>query len=193
MAVSVVTICNLALQMLGAARITSLDEDSVNARACNACYEMLRRSELREHPWNCAKSRAALAADATAPSWGRANSFALPADFLALIKPYPEDNDYTLDYEIEGRSILSDEDAPLYIRYIADVTDVSQMDPLLQEAIATRMAIQMCEEITNSNTKKNFLKDDYKIVIAKAKRSNAIEGVPAVATSDEWLEARERG
>ena len=54
---SEVDICNRALSKLGAARITSLTEDSVNARACNAMYESVRDAELRAHPWNFAMKR----------------------------------------------------------------------------------------------------------------------------------------
>lgn len=192
MAASVVGICNRALQKLGAARITSLSEDSVNARACNTAWEACRLAELRKHPWSCAIQRASLAADATAPDWGRANAFTLPSDYIRLVKPYPEDNSYTLDYVIESGKILSDEDAPLYIRYVGDVTDAAQMDPLLREAISCRMAIEMCEEITQSNSKKAGVKADYTEVIAEAKRANAIEQVPSTQPDDEWITVRDR-
>jgi hypothetical protein len=62
---SVVEICNRALQKLGAARITSLTQDTPNARSCNVAYNVLRKAELRSHPWSFAIKRAELAADAS--------------------------------------------------------------------------------------------------------------------------------
>ena len=47
---SVVGICNLALTKLGAARITSLTDDTKQARALNAIYEATRDAELAAQP-----------------------------------------------------------------------------------------------------------------------------------------------
>lgn len=187
---SVVDICNRALSKLGAKRITSLDDDSVNSRACNACYEHLRDAELRLHPWNFAIKRAELAADSDAPEWGRTNAFTLPADFLRLIDDYPEDNTLDRDYQIEGRKILTDWSDPLYIRYIYKVTDPVEMDSLFREALATKMAIEMCEQLTQSNTKKADLKMDYADAIKAAKKANAIENVAAEPPTDTWITVR---
>jgi hypothetical protein len=187
---SVVQICNRALQKLGSKRITDIEEDSVEARSCNVLYEDLRDAELRAHPWNFAIARSEIAADSETPDWGRANSFTLPADFLFLLEDYPEDNSLIKDWQIEGRKILTDDDAPIQIRYIKIVTDPNEMDPLFREALATKMAIELCEELTQSNTKKEGLKDDYKEIISQARKRNAIENVAAEPPTDIWLTAR---
>lgn len=187
---SEVSISNRALQKLGASRITSLDDATTNARACNACYAELRDAELRRHTWNFSIQRAELAADGTAPSWGRANAFELPSDFLRLLSPYPEDNLSNLDWQIEGRKIYTDDAAPLYIRYVARITDPTLMDALFRELLATRMAYEMCEEITQSNTKKDLLYRDMRDIVAEAKRVNAMENVSAEPPVDTWITAR---
>lgn len=187
---SVVSICNRALQKLGASRITAIDESSKNARACNNCYESLRDALLRAHAWNFATTRASLAAESPAPTWGRANSFPLPSDCLKLLDPYPEDNLATRDHQIENGKILTNDADPLYIRYTAQITDPVVMDSLFREALATLMAVEMCEEITQSNTKKRELKDDYKSVVAEARRANAFENPAAMPPEDDWITAR---
>ncbi|BCV06006.1 MAG: hypothetical protein CM15mV123_200 [uncultured marine virus] len=65
---SVVDICNEAMDLLGAATITALTENSKEARLCNRRFATVRDATLRSHPWNCAIERAELAADSTAPS-----------------------------------------------------------------------------------------------------------------------------
>jgi hypothetical protein len=187
---SEVDICNRALQKLGAKRIASLSDDSVNARACNAAYEMIRDAELRRHPWNFAISRAELPADATEPDWGRANAFTLPADFLRLLPSYPEDNSLDTDWQIEGQKILTDDSAPLYLRYIARTADTSVYDPLFVDAIACKIAFELCEELTQSNAKKDGLRADYDDAIKQAKRTNAIENVAAQPPEDSWITVR---
>lgn len=188
---SEVEICNRALQKLGAKRITALTEDSVNARACNAAYATLRDALLRAHPWVFAIDRAELAADSTAPDWGRANAFQLPSDFIRLLRPYPEDNSLDLDWQIEGQKIYSDDSDPIYIRYIKRVTDPNLMDPLFREALSTKIAFEVCEEITQSNEKKSQLREDLKTAIAEARKANAFEQVSADPPEDTWITARD--
>lgn len=190
MATSDVAICNNAMQKLGAARITSLAEDSVEARECNACYEPQRDAELRKHPWNFAIKRVSLPADATAPAFGPANSFTLPSDFLRLLPVDPEEVINNEDWRIEGKKILTNDSAPLQVRYIYRVTDPNEFDPLFEEALASRIALQTCEKITHSNQKKAAAAEDYKMAIAAARRINAFENVAQEPPPDPWDTAR---
>lgn len=191
MATSDVAICNLALQKLGASRITSLDEDSVNAREMNACYTAIRDAELRKHTWNFAVKRVSLPADSSGPTHGPDNSFTLPADFLRLLAPDPSVNVNTLDWRVEGRAIVTDDDAPLLVRYIYRVEDPNEFDALFIDALACRLAWQTCEKITQSNTKKADVRDEYKEIIREAKRANAIEqNTNDEPPADTWDTAR---
>ena len=184
-------ICNIALQKLGAGKISNLSEDSRIARACNIAYTHCVEAELRAHPWRFAIQRASLAADATAPDWGKANAFELPSDFLRLLTPYPDDNYNDIDYEIEGRKIYSNMDDPLYIRYVSQVTDTSLMDPTFREVVACRMAIQMCEDLTQSNAKAATVQAQYEKAIKEARRANAIESIAQVPPEDTWVTVRD--
>lgn len=189
MAYSSTDISNRALQKLGAKRITSLADGTSNARACAACFTPVLEAELRKHAWNEAIERAELAADATEPDWGRANSFTLPADFIRLLPAYPEDNTNTQDWQIEGNKILTNDAAPIYIRYIKSIS--SFRDPLLVEAVAAKMAIEMCEEITQSNAKKADAREDYKDAIREAKKMNSFENESPTPPEDVWLTVRD--
>ncbi len=187
---SKVEIANRALQLIGAKRIVSLTEDSRNARAANAAYEPVKRAELRKHPWCFATKRKQLPASATEPIFTRANSFPLPSDFIRLLPPDPETNFNDMDWIIEGRNIITNDGAPLDVRYIYDVTDPNEMDVLFREALAAKLAEQLCEEITQSNAKLAAANAAYKDVIAEAKRSNAIEKVAEKPPEDEWVTCR---
>lgn len=190
MANSVTEICNLALQKLGAKRISAITEDSANGRACNACYELMRDAELEDHPWKFAIGRASLVSEATGPSWGKAYQYQLPSDFICLLPDYEEDNTLYKDWVIEGKFILTDDTSPIYVRYIKKVTDVSQYSPLFADALACRMALQMCETLTQSNTKKADAAAEYKAIIARAKKRNGIQQRAQVSPDAEWISAR---
>ncbi len=186
-----VEICNRALQKIGAARIVSLTENSKNARECNACYDALRQAELRKNFWSFAIKRAQLAKDATAPDWGKAYSYTLPADFICLADNYPELNSPYLDFEIEGRQIFTNMTDPLQIRYISDIRDANLMDPLFREALASKIADEICEIVTQSNAKKQTAMIEYENAIAEAKARNGIEKIDARPPEDIWVTVRQ--
>lgn len=176
-------IANRALQRLGAARITALDDTSTtNSRACNVAYEPLRDALLRAHPWSFAIARASLAADSTAPAFGPAYQYAWPTTAMRILLP----KDHTLDWIVEGRFILSDWTAPLEVRYISKVEDPNTMDPLFREALSCWMAFEMCEELTQSNTKKAALREDLNTILAEARRTNAIEKIATDSPDGSW-------
>lgn len=187
---SVVEICNRALQKLGAKRITSITEDSNNARACNVAYGPVRLALLRAHPWSCAVAREQLAASSTEPLFGKAYSYPLPSDYLRLLPPDAEYNLNSNDWQIEGGEIYTNDSAPLDVRYIFDLEDPNIMDPLFREALSTKLALELCEEITQSNSKKESLKDDFRESIKDAKRVNAILNIAAKPPEDEWVTIR---
>lgn len=204
---SSVEIANRALQMLGAKRISLFTDGTNNARAVQTCYDPLRLAELRKHRWSFAIQRFSLAASANAPLFGRQNAYLLPAGFVRLIDPDPDWNyagvvggnivgnntqaiDSFVDYAIEGGYLLTDINAPLNVRCVMNVEDCNLMDPLFREALAARMAMEMCEEITQSNTKKAACKDSYKDAIADAKKANGIELPPQQAPLDTYITAR---
>lgn len=178
-------ICNLALQRLGAKAISTLEEDSVAGRECNRVYAHARDSELRAYAWNFARERASLAADATDPAFGFAKQYPLPVDFLRIL-PDAE----VRDWQIEGTSILTDDGAPLKLVYIKRVEDVSLFDELFISLLVTRIAVDVVEKITQSNTKAEMARAAYKAARAEARKINSFENVARVPPTDDWIIAR---
>lgn len=196
---SVIQIANRALTKLGSARIISLDDDNKQARAVKSCYEDLRDDELRSHRWSFAMKRTSLPADTTAPAFGFTYQYTLPADFLRLDMVNDEfpavvmDNYIgaeTNDYAIEGNKILANIAAPLKVRYIARIEDPGQYDVLFREALACRIAAELCEDLTQSNQKRELAWQEYKQAVSKAIRTNAIEKPPVMPPDDQFIISR---
>jgi hypothetical protein len=165
----------------------------------NRAYDPVRLSELRKHYWNFSIKRASLAASATPPSFGKTNFFPLPADFLDLAPP---DQSFATspggnitgapdihDWQIEGNQIASNEAAPLQIRYVADVSE-SLYDANFAEALAAALALNTCEELTNSNAKLQNLNTAYDMAIKQARKRNAFQNRPVYSPNDTWITAR---
>lgn len=182
MAQSVVDTCNSALLRVGAASILSLADNSVEARACSICYDSNRRDELRKHKWNFALKRAVLAPDTTAPAFDFLYAFTLPTDCLRVLRPATTN----LDWQIEGRKILTNDGNVLYLKYIADIEDVAQWDPSFYNVMAASLAVDLCEKLTQSNTKKQQLNKEYMDAVADARRTDAFESGPEDAADDYW-------
>jgi hypothetical protein len=182
---SKVEIANLALGKLGANRIVSFSDDSEEARAASLFYLPTLRAELRRHPWSCAKKRTTLAPTSSTPL-NFAYAFNLPTDCLRVLKDL---DGYEHDWEIQGRQLLTDETDTLELPYIYEITDPNIMDPLLVEAFACKLAMQMTQRITQSRGKKSDLAEEYKEAIAEAKKANAFERAAIQPQEDPWIQA----
>lgn len=183
---SVVEICNKALDKLGATSIISLEDGTKNANLCNRGWSQIRDEVLRDHPWNFAVKRAVLAPSTNNPAWGFGNAFPLPADWLRLLEVRDLS---TGEYQVENGRILADADA-LYVRYIYRVTDPNRYDALFVDAVASRLAAELCEAITQSGQKVQLLWEAYQDSIIRAKRVDGQENPPQAYEEDDWIKVR---
>ena len=186
MAQTAVDCCNGALQRVGASSITSLSDNSPEARACSVAYDSNRRDELRKQPWCFAIKRAVLAPDAAAPAFDYTYAFTIPTDCLRILRPAT----VGLDWVIEGGKILSNDSDVLYLRYISDVTDPTLWDASFYNVVAGALAVDICERLTQSNQKKQMLIQQYEDDVRKARRMDAFESGPTTAADDDWWVAR---
>lgn len=205
------SIANRALQLLGSPPISSINENSRGARAMLVAYTPVLMSELRKNYWNFAIKRAQLAADAQGPAFGKSNYFTLPPDFLDLAPPDMVfgvagggtlagnqilagtpiiTGSPILDWQIEGNKIATNQVAPLNVRYISSAVTESLFDPCFDEAFSAALAMDCCEDITQSNTKLQNVSKMYEDAIEIAKKRNAFEGRPIQPPTDTYVIAR---
>ena len=153
---SATDIANLALARIGAERINDIDADtSVQAIHCRLIYEPDRQSLLRSYWWPFAAKRAKLARSTATPACEYAYQYALPNDFLALRSIWDSDGqglgaNFKETCAIEGPFILTD-NAEMYIRYTADITDTTKFDPLFIQCLKTRMALDLLYALSKTS------------------------------------------
>ena len=181
-----VDICNIALTSLGDQRIVSLSDNNERARLCSARYDDVRDAVLRAYPWNCALKRAELAPSVATPAWGYSYIYPLPSDCLRVI----DVEGYEVPYEVEGRNILTDA-STVKLLYLAKVTDASQYDSLLVQAIGTRLAMEIAEPLTGRRDLRQDLTAKYQAVLAEARSVDTAErSLPVTIESDVFVSAR---
>ena len=195
---SVVDICNEAMDLLGAATITSLTENSKEARLCNRRFNTVRDAVLRSHPWNTAVTRASIARDSVAPAFGFSYQYTMPTDPYCLrVLSFWNSNvdneiaayDSQVMYKIEGRKILSNE-GTCKITYIGRVTDTEQFDPMLSNTIAHRLAAETAYAITGSTSVSQQMQQLYEFRLREARSMDGMEGYPDKIIADDFVNIR---
>jgi len=181
-------IANKALSLLGQQSIASLSENNKRARTMNANYAQVRDLVLARHVWNCSIERTTLSPLSTSPDWGPDNAFQLPSDYIRL--GYTDDPKN--EYKIEGRTIVSDLDE-IYLAYVKRMDDPSEMDELLKQAIATKLAADTCATLTGNTKKKADLETQHENTIAEAMLQDSIQqpSHQQQIGPDRWTGARE--
>lgn len=181
MASSEVDIVNGALRRLGAKPITSLGDDTVQARLANGLLPNVRDAVLRSHLWNCAMNRSELALLVDAPSHGWAHQFQLPTDPYCLrvisVNSLQGDDDPGDPFKVEGRKLLCDS-STAKIRYVGRVTDPNDYDQLLYETISIRMAAEMAYPVTGSTSMATMM---WQLYEEKAKEARGVDGQEGTA------------
>jgi hypothetical protein len=194
MATSEVEVVNRALDHLNAAPVVDLAADVEEARRMRRAFPIARDAVLRAYPWNCARRRVRLAADATAPVFGYGKQFPLPEGPLplrCLRVLLVGDTPHHTGWRVEGRYLLTDEGGPLPIEYVGQLTDVAQWDALLVEAIAYRLAADVAWPMTGSESRRAAMMDGYRTALAEARRIDAREqSQDEKVISDTWLTER---
>tara|TARA_R110000868_G_scaffold24342_2_gene96278 strand:+ start:5893 stop:7173 length:1281 start_codon:yes stop_codon:yes gene_type:complete len=79
---------------------------------------------------------------------------------------------------------------PINYRFIANVTNVPRMDAMFCEGLAARIAFDLCETITQSNSKKVTLDAVYARYMSEARILGAIEVGPIEPEEDLYITCR---
>ena len=181
-----VQICNRALIRLGADTITSLTENSKEARLCNILFDVVRKDLLRAHPWNFSIKRTSVAYSTTEPEFEFDYQYALPSDCLRVLNVHMNISNFS----IEGGYLYTNDDAVDLI-YIADITDTEAFDSAFTTMMSLKLAAELCYNITGNTTLVGALIDEYEKVRRESRLWDGQEGSAPTLTVYGWLDARD--
>lgn len=186
MARSKTSIMNRALDMIGAANITSPTQNSKSARALNRAWDPVLDFLLSKHDWGFAIKRDELAQSATDPDYEYDRQYTLPNDFIRLLEVHPK----YLKHRLEGQFIVANTDT-LRIKYVAKITDPNEFSADFAELLAKGLAAEICFKITQSRTltvdKKAEFKEAMRWAMSDASKSS---GTPLPSADDVWMSHR---
>ena len=182
---SQVSIANRALALVGANKITSLSDGTEEAKAVSNMYEGSLRSILSEACWGFALKRDKLNMLTIKPAWGKGNYFQLPSDYVRVFGVM-DDN---VKWRIEGDRILADSD-DFGILYTYMMRDDALYMPSFVDALACRLAFDICFDLTNSSSKQEELINLYRgEYLPIAKSENARDKNIDFIKDDAWVNA----
>ena len=114
------------------------------------------------------------------------NIFYLPTDILRINKLSDED----AAYEIIGNRLYVDADA-LSIKYTYSNDDPTLYSPLFVTALATRLAAEICFNITQSAVKSRDILEKYESIdLRRAMAADSSQGSPEELDMTEWEESK---
>lgn len=189
--------CNSCLALLGeSARIASINDGNPVARTLLAIWDEAVDEVLAAHPWNPALRRSDLPVSADfVPEGGQyAKAFELPADCVRWLPWRPSHEDY-FEGEEENGYILSNDDAPINIRYIGRLTDLTRWKAGMLACLAAKLARKAARSITGSTTVMREMQALYEETLSEAKREDGTatgERARFAQFQSNWLDARNR-
>lgn len=182
---------NAGLLRVGDRALQSLDEPSSSARIVKLIIEAAIRETIAESGWVSCRKRDILVPLADKPLFGYEYEYELPADYIRNLKVMDENNSELSSFTIEGRKLLCDVGS-VRIIYLAEPTNLDDIDPLLGQCIALKIALKLAYPKTKSKTLVESIQLEYeRLALKKAMGINSLEKIePTNFEEASWLDSR---
>lgn len=153
-----VSICSDALILLGAKAISSFNDGTDEANACDRLYPDIRDSTLAMYPWKFSMKKTQLARLITAPTSAWLYAFQLPGDRLAYPRAVRQsalpNTPIEKDWEIQGDQLLTNIDT-VFIDYQYQVPEYAWPQYFVQ-LMKYMLAWHLAEPITEQRDKAQY-------------------------------------
>lgn len=127
------------------------------------------------------------------------NVYLKPAGYLRLAPQNPKPGMGALggptgvlynDWLLEGEYLITGDLGPIPLRFVADFTDVARMDPNFCEGLAARIAMSICDTITQSNSQVQLVAKIFSEWQSRAKMIDGVEQGFDDPPDDEYIAVR---
>ena len=160
-----VTICNQALNLLGADVISSFSDTTNDAATvCNNIYDTIKKQTLSLYPWSFALTKVQLARSSTTPINEWSYQYDLPSTAVSgtplqvynssATRVLPIQN-YELLYTASGPTIATNESS-IYMDYVTSGISEGLMPSYFVQLLVYMMAWHLAEPVTDQTTKADY-------------------------------------
>lgn len=193
-------IASLAQSHIGGRPFTNIDTDvTPNAAIIRLWFDVAREEFLRTHAWNFATKRATLSADSTAPDFGFALRYQIPADCVKIIsledveQEYVVEQNYLLAQPTYYNSTITSPTSAntINVKYIFDNTDYAAWPGDCINMFSMLLASYIAQDVNGPNAgggKNAELRRNYEMLVQQAKLRDAREMRQKLTTKDVYSE-----
>lgn len=191
-------ICNLALDKVGQAPISSVETPRTGTETLLARhYDATRQELLREHPFNFSVRTITLNRVGAAPGSRYADSYLIPKGMLRIQVVGPDTWNQITDFNVQddpdGNTVILCNNSgaqTLEFTGVFDIVDVTKWDALFRKCMVLALALAVCYAITKSNSAWARLDKELKENLPGAVSVDGQEQPPEVIERNSFIEAR---
>lgn len=151
MALNDIALCSRALIRLGAAPITSFEDNTAESEIAGALFAPVRDALLSAYPWTFATGQISLTESVTPPTADYQNAFQIPNDFLRAISAGNGGRGRGIHYRI-ARNMLQTNEEEVVLTYIFR-PDEEEFPPFFDMALINRLAAEFCIPVTENTSR----------------------------------------
>jgi len=128
------------------------------------------------------------------------NVYVLPVGFLRTVPQNPKagqalylgapDGSEFQDWVYQGGMFITADTGVINYRFMADISNCDEFDPMFVDGFACRIATEVCEPLTQSTAKLQGIAAEYKMFMGEARNTNAIENGPTYPPEDSYVTCR---
>lgn len=189
MALTSIGLCARALVRLGAAPITSFDDDTVESEIAGILYDSVRDALLSAHPWSFATGQMTLTPLAEAPTADYLYAYQLPNDFLRALSLGSGGKGRGRRYRI-ARDQLHCNDAAVTLTYIF-TPEEEEFPAWFDSALIARLAAEFCIPVTENTSRAETLYRLAENEFTRARQIDSQQDSPGRLEHFNLIDARE--
>lgn len=171
---SPVSICNRALAIVGANLISSLEDNTVEARTCNSLYSEIYEEVLTSKPWTFATKRMEIERVSNDALFGDMARFQIPNTskhvHWAVDDPSidPRRDPNNLVWYAENGHVVADTGVTRLFIWSTIATPESNVSSLFRSAVVYRLANDLAYALSASKPKADRFMEKYEGMLARA-------------------------
>lgn len=188
MSLNPIRLCSQALVKIGANAITSLEEETAEARVAKQLYPLVRDGLLACYPWRFALMQKRLNRLLEKPVADYTYAYQLPNDLLRIISAGTGERGKGVDYRVM-RHQLHTNVPEVVLTYISRPYE-SMFPKFFEQALVAALAVEFCLPLTESTARQEALKKQAEESFRQAKLVDSQQAVPSAFQDFSLIEVR---
>ena len=176
MALSDIALCSRALIKIGAAPITSFDDENAESEIAGALYSQVRDALLSAYAWSFASGQVALDQLVVSPIADYDYAYQLPNDFLRALSAGSGARGRGLNYRIAGGALHTN--APDVVLTYIFRPDESSFPPYFDAALIAKLSAEFTIPVTESTSRSETMMRMAEREFERARQIDAQQDTP---------------